>query len=117
MPQFVISLRDVTMFARIGVFEQERTVGNEFTLNVSVTLDAAGFEEENLGGSVSYADIYDVAKEIMARPHLLLETVALEIARALQDRFPAITQGCIEIVKKRPPIKGFDGQAGVEYVF
>ncbi|MDE6670412.1 MAG: dihydroneopterin aldolase [Muribaculaceae bacterium] len=117
MAHFVISLDNVRMFGRIGVFDQEREIGNEFVLNVRVRTDADSLCDDKVSNTVSYADIYNEVKEVMAMPHLLLETVVREIGRKLCTRWPEIMSGEISITKSVPPIAGFDGSASVTYFF
>lgn len=117
MAHFIISLDNVRMFGRIGVYEQEREIGNEFVLNIRVRTDADRLCDDNVGNTISYADIYDEVKEVMAMPHRLLETVVSEIGRKLCVRWPEITGGEISITKSVPPIAGFDGSASVTYFF
>lgn len=117
MGRIVISLDHVRMFGRIGVMEQERVVGNDFTVNVAVELDSAGFSSERLDSSVSYADIFEEVRQVMSREWQLLESVAMEIGARLQARWPQIEYGRVSITKERPPISSFDGSATVSYEF
>ncbi len=117
MAHFIISLDHLRMFARIGVFEQEREVGNEFVLNIRVRIEAECLHNDSVSDTVSYADIYDEVKDIMAMPHQLLETVAQSIGERLRKRWPEISSGEVSITKSVPPIAGFDGSASVTYFF
>lgn len=117
MGHFIISLDHLRMFARIGVFEQEREVGNEFILNVRVRIEADRFRNDTVNDTVSYAEIYDEVKAVMTEPHQLLETVAYGIGERLHTRWPEITGGEVSITKSVPPIAGFDGSASVTYFF
>lgn len=115
---FEISLIDLRFQAAIGVFDQERKVGNEFVVNVSVSYDAADFSgDDDIDSTISYADIYDVVKEEMAVPCRLLETKALEISKKIMARWSGIKSGKISIIKSVPPIPGIDGKSGVTYFF
>lgn len=76
MGRFVIRLNGLRFYSRIGVFDQERSVGNEFRVDLTAVADASGFRSENLDTTVSYADIYDVVAEAMRREWLLLESVS-----------------------------------------
>ena len=117
MEYFNIRLNDLRFFSKIGVFEQERKVGNEFLMNVEVKISASSFVEEDLESSISYADIYAEIKDIMDREWLLLETVAKKIKDKLTVRWPQIEGGKISIDKMAPPIIGIDGRCGIEYLF
>ena len=114
---FRIRLTDLRFFSRIGVFEQERKVGNEFRLNLEVEIDASGFREEDLSTSLSYAEIYQEVKGIMTKEWLLLETVSVRIAEVLKQRWPSILSGTVRIEKLTPPIAGIDGHCGIDYRF
>lgn len=117
MEVFKIKLIDLRFFSAIGVFEQERKVGNDFIVNVEIKTDASGFLEESLDSSISYAEVYEVVKNIMDKEWLLLETVALKIKETLLSRWPDILGGEISIVKVSPPIAGINGHCGIEYLF
>ncbi|MDE5790149.1 MAG: dihydroneopterin aldolase [Muribaculaceae bacterium] len=117
MELFKIKLTDLRFFSSIGVFEQERKVGNDFIVNLEIRIDASSFEEENLDSSISYAEAYEVVKYIMGREWLLLETVAIKIKETLLARWPFILGGSIDITKVSPPISGINGQCGIEYLF
>ena len=117
MDYFNIRLTDLRFFSKIGVFEQERKVGNEFLMNVEVRISASTFIEEDLESSISYADIFLEIKEVMGAEWLLLETVAKKIKDKLTARWPQIEGGKISIDKMAPPIAGIDGKCGIEYLF
>lgn len=122
-------------FARHGVMEQERSAGNEFEVSIRVGLmsdkiypkDFSRFEhqlskgltetdpDDNLLTTVSYVDIYQIAKEEMEQPRNLLETVARRIAQRIFIQFEAAQCITVEIIKLTPPISGFSGSAGVNY--
>lgn len=112
---FVISLTDLRFYSRIGVGEQERRIGNEFRVDVSFSIDAAGFRAEDISTTVSYADAYDVIAAQMGREWLLLESVAEAVAEALCDSYPVIKSCKVSITKLSVPVAGIDGRCGVEY--
>lgn len=113
-----ISLNDLRFFAYHGVFEQERRVGNEFEVSVHVDIPPTdSMNEDSLEGTVSYADIYEIVRERMQTPSLLLEKVAIDISRTLQERWPEILSGRVEVRKLGVPVSGIIGDAGVEIFF
>lgn len=119
MREFVIKLKNVEMPGRHGLLPQERLTGHLFTVNLEVAIPADDFIEdpENLEKSISYADIFERVRREMERPRDLLETLAVSIADSLRKRWPRISRGRIEIVKKAPPVAGMNGDAGVEFIF
>lgn len=112
---FRIRLNDLRFRARIGVYEQERIVGNEFRIDLRVRYDAGQFIRENLDTSISYVDIYDIVRKEVGREWLLLESVAQSISDAISDRWTVVDEICITIDKLGTPITGIDGNCGIEY--
>lgn len=113
-----VSLSNVALFAYIGVFEQERLVGNEFHVDVDLSYPAPiKVNDSDLNTLISYADIYEMVKDIMAIPCQLIETKVQEISYMLRNRWPKVTSGRVKITKVTPPIPNFIGSASVEYEF
>ena len=118
-PSFLtIRVEKARFYAFHGVFDQENRVGAEYELNVSVVIPvSASMRSDNLEGTVSYADIYEVCRIEISKPSRLIEHVALRIVKALSEKFPQIVSGTIEFRKVHPPIAGFDGSAAVKIDF
>lgn len=113
-----ITLRGVRLHGYHGVFQQEKTVGNEFMVDVSVRVPVTGgMHNDSLEGTVSYADIYEVVTECMAVPCATLEYLAVRIGTSLMERWPQIVDGMVSVCKLAPPILGFSGEAIVTYRF
>lgn len=89
-----------------GVSHQERNVGNDFEVSVSLdyppALEAAATDD--LTFTVNYADLVDIVKEQMATPSQLLENVAHRIRAALVARYPRCRSGRVVVTKLLPPI-------------
>lgn len=113
-----IFLRDVKFHTAIGVFDFERLVGNDFILNLWVEIDTTvEMENDQLEGTLNYADLYDICNKEMSRGCQLIETVCLRIASKIKSAYPDVKSGEIEIIKVAPPIKGMQGSAGVSLLF
>lgn len=117
MDMFRISLDDLEFIGRIGVTDQERTVGNIFKVNVSFDFPAEGFRDDVLESTISYADVYDIVRDVMSETHLLLETVARKISFELRRRWPAVCSGKVRITKCSVPVTGITGSCSVEICF
>lgn len=117
--EFEIQLRDVMFYARHGVLPEERTLGNQYRVNVRLRIDASDFDDvaDDLHSTISYAEVFDVLDDVMSRPVSLLETVAVRFAKKVTSRWKNIKSGEIEVVKTIPPIPGMMGEAGVCYKF
>lgn len=116
MDAFIIRLEDLRFFAKIGVSEQERLVGNSFRVNVSLQIPCDRFVPEDIDSTISYADVYEMIRNIMSEEALLLETVAEKIAGTLRAKWPEIESLGVKISKLSPPIAGINGSCSVEYI-
>lgn len=112
-----IRLSELRFFSKIGVFEQERVVGGEFELKVKLRYVPAYPVTDDLNDTISYAAIYDEIKVEMDKGSLLLENMAFRIAERLQNKWPEVESGEVEITKLNAPIKGLIGKCGVRYFF
>lgn len=101
-----ILLRDLRFYARHGVLEQERTVGNAYTVNLTLRLSDAGAAvfEDHLDGTISYAEVYALVREEMHTPSFLLEHVAGRILRRLFETFDLLEHAVVEVCKDNPPM-------------
>lgn len=123
-----IELTDLRFHAFHGVLEQERTVGNEFRVDLNIRLRAddlsecraesevyssdSGFDD-NLRSTISYATVYEEVNKAMQTPCRLLETVAYNIMERLR-RYDRIERAEVRVEKCAPPIPGFSGHAAVK---
>ena len=116
--EFRISLNNLIFYGYHGVLEEERKLGNEFIVNLSVwvPIDSKA-EMDSIDSTVSYAELYEIVKQEMDNPVNLLETICLKISRGIKSRFPQLIKGEIRIEKLRPPISGMIGSASVSLEF
>ncbi len=115
-----ISLNNLHFFARHGVMAQEREVGQNYEVDVTLRLpdsQAVGaLLNDNLESTVNYAEAVEEVRREMSVPSALLEHVALRIARTLLARFRKVERVDVKLTKCCPPIAGFDG-AGASVSF
>lgn len=114
-----VSLRQLRFSGLIGVLPQERAVASDFT--VSLTLHVAGADQavfaDRLEATVDYAQAYALVRQVMQRPHHLLEHAAGAIGQALLARFPRVVQAEVEICKVNPPMGAASLGASVRATF
>lgn len=112
-----IYLKNVRFHAYHGVLQQERTVGNDYVVNLTVDYDFNGaMETDELSATINYAELYEIIKEEMAMPSKLLEHVAGRIGKRLFSEYSAICQIQLAITKENPPFGADCDGAGVEVV-
>lgn len=110
-----IFLRDVCFFAYHGVGQQEREVGNEFTVNLRLKVDvAAAMRTDDVADTVSYAEVYEVVKQEMAIPSALLEHVGGRIVNRILRDFRQVEAVELTLSKRNPPMGADIEAAGVE---
>ncbi len=101
-----IEINRLKLFARHGVFEQERELGNKFevTVHLQYPIDSA-MQNDDLNETINYAEVVDLIQEVMASPSKLLEHVAFRLHSAIINRYPSVTGGSIRVAKLNPPIQ------------
>lgn len=109
-----IYIKDLRMHAFHGVLPQEREVGNDYIINVSVAYPfITASLSDNVSDTMNYAEAADVIKREMLVQSNLLENVAYRIAKALLSAFPLATSVEIDLQKIAPPMSFDCAGAGV----
>jgi dihydroneopterin aldolase len=103
------------IFAFGGVTEQERKIGQRYRLNIALELDLTlPGETDSLDHTVSYADVFDVARRTLReRPFNLVESAAARLATELLGQFD-VREVTVRLSKLLPPVDGVLEAAGVE---
>lgn len=105
---YTITLKNCAFFARHGVYPEEEFLGQRFY--VDAEFDVAGAEaaeNDDLDGTVDYGIVFKVIEEIVTTNRkLLIEALALTIARELCVRFPPIRRARITVRKPSAPVPG-----------
>lgn len=117
MTETFIHIDNLRMHAYHGVLPQERTVGNDYIINIKVGypwMKAA--ETDDVSDTLNYAQLADLLKREMAKPSNLLENAAGRIANAIQETYPVATSIHLRITKVAPPMSADCDGAGVEIV-
>lgn len=100
-----IEIDRLKIFARIGVAEHERVVGNLFEISIKIACPlSVAMENDSLSDTIDYATLCAIAREQMNIPCRLIENTAFRIQKALVEKFPKITGGTIKLTKITPPI-------------
>lgn len=112
-----IFLRNVRFHAFHGVLEQERVVGNDYLVNLTLTYDfTSAMQTDQLDGTINYAEVYELLKREMQIPSQLLEHLAGRIGNTLFATYPAIEEIQLTITKVNPPMGADCDGAGVEVI-
>ncbi len=100
-----IKIRELSVYAYHGCFSEERKIGSEYKLDISVKGDFSVAEKtDDLADTVDYVRISDIAKEEMATPSKLIEHVAERILSKIFHQFPKLKTVVVIIKKLNPPM-------------
>lgn len=100
-----VSVDRLRLFARHGVSDQERRVGNLFEVSIAVECPSAidGAASDDLSQTISYADLVEIIRSEMSLSSRLIEHVAWRIVRSVSAKLPAVTGGSVTVSKLTPP--------------
>jgi dihydroneopterin aldolase len=110
-----IDLKGLRFFGEHGMYAEERKVGNQFEIDLTVSYKAPKQTITSIEETVNYVGIYRIVEEEFSAHKHLLETCAMQICGRLHDQFPEIKKVCISIKKISPPITNFTGSVGVTF--
>jgi 7,8-dihydroneopterin aldolase/epimerase/oxygenase len=110
-----IHLHNLRFYAFHGVHDEEKILGGDYEVNVSVGFKPSAGVVHDLDETLDYTAIYEVVKQRMANPTPLLETIAMEISAAIQEKYPSVAKISISVKKLYPPINNFEGSVGVSF--
>ncbi|MBQ3618493.1 MAG: dihydroneopterin aldolase [Bacteroidales bacterium] len=109
-----IILNDMRFHSPIGVSEQEKSQGNDFSVNISFEADIVrpGISD-NLNDAVDYCAVYNLIKEEMMQPANLIENVVHRILQRIRLEIPHIGRIKLDIFKHNPPVGGPVAYSGI----
>ena len=102
-----IVLEGMRFYGFHGVNPEERVLGQEYLVDLTVELDLgrAG-RSDRLEDTISYAHIYRAVKDVMeGDSRNLLEAAAQAIADRVLSEFP-VESVAVRVMKPHPPIRG-----------
>lgn len=110
-----ISANNLRFYAYHGLYAEEKNIGTEFEVNLSVLYSPDTVIVKDIEATVSYVALYDILKAEMQKPRELLETFLMEVTEHIHQVFPQIKKVEISATKLNPPIEKFIGTVGVKY--
>lgn len=116
---YLIRLKNCAFFARHGVFREEETLGQRFYVDAALTVEPGdALERDTIAGTVDYGTAFGVIERIVTgERHLLIETLALSIGKALTAEFPQVSRAEITVRKPNAPVAGILDYAEVTVVW
>ena len=110
-----IHLQNLQFKAYHGLYEEEKILGNHFTVNVLVKYQPKNILITSIKETINYQTIFELISKRMLIATALLETLVIDIANEIFDEFYLVEEVDICIVKKNAPIEKFIGNVAVSY--
>lgn len=111
-----ILLNNLGFYGYHGVLKEEGVLGQKFFIDMELFLDTkeAG-NTDNMNKSVSYAEVYEVVKNIAENKRFnLIESLAENISNEVLGRFDLIKEVMVRVKKPEAPVNGIYDYFGVE---
>lgn len=114
-----IKLNQMQFHAHIGVYDEERVVGQDVLINVELVIDQVDFDklaEDKLENTINYGPIYRTISKIVSRDDIkLIETLATLIMQTIyQENSEQLDNVIVSVKKQNLPINGILDSAEVE---
>jgi 7,8-dihydroneopterin aldolase/epimerase/oxygenase len=98
-----------------GLYEEERILGNDYELDLTVGAEPASLPVDHIDQTLDYTALYRLVKERMSVPTPLLETVITGISEEIRLKYAAVSKISISLKKLYPPVNNFEGAVGVSF--
>ena len=105
---YTIKLADCAFYARHGVLDAEKALGQRFYVDaVLVVRDMGALESDEIEGTVHYGEAFEaMARVVTGTRRRLIETLAHDVCLALLARFESLEVVEITVRKPSVPIEG-----------
>lgn len=111
-----ILMQNLGFYGYHGLLKEESILGQKFFLDIELDVDTkeAGLTDD-MTKSVSYADVYEVVKDIVVNKRFnLLESLAENIAKEVLNKFDLVKGIMVRVKKPEAPVNGIYDYFGVE---
>lgn len=111
----LIAINGMRFYAHHGCFDEERTIGTSFLVDLRLEVDTKKAEEsDSIDDTVNYLEVYQVVKREMEKPSNLLERVARRVGEAVLSKFADTKSVVVKVSKLNPPLGGQMDSVSVE---
>ena len=109
-----LKVKDIKLWSRVGVLEEERELGQLFNLDVFLWADFENStQNDDIKMSVDYSKLVEILKNQSKKICCLtIEKYSNEILKIIDEEFE-LCRIKIILTKCKPPIKGFDGEVSI----
>ena len=113
-----LKVENIKLWARVGVLEEERELGQYFSLDVFLWSDFDKCaESDDLKKTVDYSKLVEILKNQARKTYCFtIEKYSKEILALINEEFK-LSKIKIILTKCNPPIIGFDGKVSIVRIF
>ena len=113
-----LKIEDIKLWAKVGVLEEERELGQLFSLDIFLWTDFEKCtENDDLKKTVDYSKLVEILKNQAKKIYCFtIEKYSKEILEIIDNEFQ-LSKIKIVLTKCKPPITGFDGKVSIVRVF
>ena len=99
---YTIRMKNCAFFARHGLLDEEETLGQRFYVDANFEVDSgSALVDDSITDTVDYGLAFmEIEKIVTGKRRFLIEALALDVAKALCNRFPSIRR--VEITVRKP---------------
>ena len=110
----LLKIENIKLWARVGVLEEERELGQMFSLDVFLWADFNKCtENDDLKQTVDYSKLVEILKDQAKKIYCFtIEKYSNKIVEIIQSEFQ-VSKIKIILTKCNAPIKGFDGKVSI----
>ena len=102
-----IRLEEMDFLAFHGYYEEERKIGNRYTVTLEVETNfRQAAMNDDLQSTINYEDLYKIVQSVMGAPSKLLEHIGQQVIEKVRLKYGIETKVEISISKHNPPIGG-----------
>ena len=108
-----IQLNDVKFYGYHGLYKEEQKVGNNFIVNLSIEFIPTAQKITCISETIDYVQVYHLVNTRMKIPTPLLETIVVDIADSIFEKFSIAQKVNIQITKEKVYIHTLNGNMSV----
>ena len=108
-----IQLNDVKFYGYHGLYKEEQKVGNNFIVNLSIEFIPTAQKITSISETIDYVQVYHLVNTRMKIPTPLLETIVVDIADSIFEKFSIAQKVNIQITKEKVYIHTLNGNMSV----
>ncbi len=113
-----LKIKNIKLWARVGVLEEERRLGQLFNLDLFLWADFENcIQNDDIKKTVDYSKVVEILKSQSKKIYCFtIEKYSDEILRIINEEFQ-LNRIKIILTKCKPPIIGFDGEVSIVRFF